>query len=87
MGGGMVVPAPPVAASSGPRADIAPMPNSRWEAPQPIAGDPNAPRLAPGVISPTMPGRGMAQGNSQASINDRLFRPAPSAHLRIPMSW
>ncbi len=89
MGGGMAVPsAPAPAIPSAQRTEIAPMPNSGWQAPPTPSSDPNAPRFSPGMISPTMPGRGLAQGNSQQSINDRLFRgPAAGAHLRIPMSW
>jgi hypothetical protein len=88
MGGGMVVPNAPIPAPTS-RVDIAPMPNSSWEAPRDVVPtDPNAPRFAPAMMAPTMPGRGLAQGNSQASINDRLFRgPAAGAQMRIPMSW
>lgn len=90
MGGGAVVPPPPAPVTSQvTRAEIAPMPNSGWEAPRPVVqADPNAASFSPGMMSPAMPGRGAAQGNAQGSINDRLFRgPAAGGHLRIPMSW
>ena len=84
----MVVPSAPAPAQVS-RAEIAPMPNSGWEAPRPVVqADPNAARFSPGMMAPSIPGRGMAQGNSQGSINDRLFRgPAAGGHVRIPMSW
>jgi len=86
MGGGALVPPPPVVSTQ--RAEIAPMPNSGWEAPRQVSSDPNAPRFSPGMMPPAMPGRGAAQGAAQGSINDRLFRgPAAGGHLRIPMSW
>jgi len=86
-GGGMVQQAPfgaPPAAR--PMVQLAPMPNSNLEAPRQQRAE--VARLTPGVIAPQMPGRGSAQDSvSPGSLQDRLFRPAPGAHLRIPMSW
>ena len=90
MGGGMVVPTSPNFGShavTANRAELAPVPNSSIEAPRGYQQAQVA-RLTPGVIAPTIPGRGFAQENgSPGSLQDRLFRPAPGAHLRIPMSW
>jgi len=87
MGGGMVQQAPfspPPAAR--PAVELAPMPNSNLEAPRQQRTE--AARLTAGVIAPRIPGRGSAQdGVSPGSLQDRLFRPAAGAHLRIPMSW
>lgn len=91
MGGGMIAEAPVfnrtpqnVLAN---RTEIAPMPNNGIEAPRGFRPA-EAARVTPGMISPTIPGRGLAQENgSPGSLQDRLFRPAPGAHLRIPMSW
>jgi hypothetical protein len=87
MGGGMVQQAPfsptPV---ERPAVERAPMPNSNLEAPRQQRAE--VARLTPGVIAPRMPGRGSAEDNvSPGSLQDRLFRPAPGAHLRIPLSW
>jgi len=69
-----------------PAVELAPMPNSNLEAPRQQRTE--VARLTPGVISPQMPGRGSAQDSvSPGSLQDRLFRPAAGAHLRIPMSW
>ncbi len=90
MGGGMVLQTTPdfgrqtYAAS---RVEPAPMPNSRIEAPR-VVPQAEGPRLTPGVIAPSIPGRGSAQeAGSPGSLQDRLFRPSPGAHLRIPLSW
>jgi hypothetical protein len=87
MGGGMVQQAPFSAAPAArPSVELAPMPNSNLEAPRQQRAE--VARLTPGVIAPQMPGRGSAQDSvSPGSLQDRLFRPAPGAHLRIPMSW
>jgi len=87
MGGGMVQQAPFGAApAERPAVELAPMPNSNLEAPRQQRTE--VVRLTPGVIAPQMPGRGSAQDSvSPGSLQDRLFRPAPGAHLRIPMSW
>lgn len=69
------------------RTELAPVPNSRIEAPRGFQQTEVA-RFTPGVIAPIIPGRGLAQENgSPGSLQDRLFRPAPGAHLRIPLSW
>ena len=87
MGGGMVQQAPFSAAPAArPSVELAPMPKSNLEAPRQQRAE--VARLTPGVIAPQMPGRGSAQDSvSPGSLQDRLFRPAPGAHLRIPMSW
>lgn len=91
MGGGMVVESSPLL-SRRPQpvttqTEIAPMPNNGIEAPRGFQ-QAQAPRLTPGMIAPALPGRGAAQETgSPGSLQDRLFRPAPGAHLRIPMSW
>ncbi len=88
MGGGMVVQETPF---NGPRVqrqeiERAPVPNTALEAPRQQHAD--AARLTPGVIAPQLPGRGSAQETgSPGSLQDRLFRPAPGAHLRIPLTW
>ncbi len=91
MGGGMVVEAAPILGrrpqAVATRTEIAPMPNSGIEAPRGYQ-QAQAVRVTPGMIAPVLPGRGLAQDNgSPGSLQDRLFRPAPGAHLRIPMSW
>ena len=69
------------------RTEIAPMPNLGIEAPRGFQ-QAEVTRVTPGMIAPQLPGRGLAQDNgSPGSLQDRLFRPAPGAHLRIPMSW
>ena len=69
------------------RTEIAPMPNSGIEAPRGFR-QAEVVRVTPGMIAPAIPGRGSAQENgSPGSLQDRLFRPAPGAHLRIPMTW
>ena len=87
MGGGMVQQAPfSPAPVERPAVERAPMPNSNLEAPRQQRAE--VARLTPGVIAPRMPGRGSAEDNvSPGSLQDRLFRPAPGAHLRIPLSW
>ncbi len=89
MGGGMVVHEAPGARAQGyTRQDIqrAPVPNNQIEAPREQHAD--ATRLTPGVIAPRIPGRGLAQDTgSPGQLQDRLFRPAPGAFLRIPLSW
>jgi len=90
MGGGMVLQTAPDLgnqAFAAHRPEPAPVPNSRLEAPRGIV-QPQGARLTPGVIAPTIPGRGLAQETgSPGSLQDRLFRPSPGAHLRIPLSW
>lgn len=91
MGGGMVIEAAPVLGRRPQqvvtRTELAPVPNSRIEAPRGFQQAEVA-RFTPGVIAPIIPGRGLAQENgSPGSLQDRLFRPAPGAHLRIPLSW
>ena len=69
------------------RTEIAPMPNNGIEAPRGFQ-QADSMRLTPGMIAPRLPGRGFAQENgSPGSLQDRLFRTAPGAHLRIPLSW
>ena len=93
MGGGMVVPSNPSLGTSlaystpAIRPEIAPMPNLGLEAPRGFRERETA-RVTPSMIGPRLPGRGAAQETgSPGSLQDRLFRPAPGAHLRIPMSW
>lgn len=91
MGGGMVVESAPILGRRpqqvATRTEIAPMPNNRIEAPRGYQ-QADAVRVTPGMIAPRLPGRGLAQeSGSPGSLQDRLFRPAPGAHLRIPMSW
>ena len=91
MGGGMVIEAAPILGRRPQqvisRTEIAPMPNSGIEAPRGFQ-QAEVTRVTPGMIAPQLPGRGLAQENgSPGSLQDRLFRPAPGAHLRIPMSW
>jgi len=91
MGGGMVVEAAPLLGRRPQqvttRTEIAPMPNSGIEAPRGFQ-QAEAPRIAPAMIAPRLPGRGLAQeSGSPGSLQDRLFRPSPGAYLRIPMSW
>ena len=91
MGGGMVVEAAPVLGRRPQqvttRTEIAPMPNFALEAPRGFS-QVDAARLTPGMIAPALPGRGSAQVNgSPGSLQERLFRPAPGAYLRIPMTW
>ena len=91
MGGGMVMEESPILnrrpQQVTTRTEIAPMPNSGIEAPRGFRQAEVA-RVTPGMIAPAIPGRGLAQENgSPGSLQDRLFRPAPGAHLRIPMSW
>lgn len=91
MGGGMVVEAAPILGRRPQevttRTEIAPMPNSGIEAPRGFQ-QADGPRVTPTMIGPRIPGRGFAQENgSPGSLQDRLFRPSPGAHLHIPMSW
>lgn len=92
MGGGMVVPSTPSVGQgnqsfAASRVEPAPVPNTRLEPPRGIP-QVEGPRLTPGVIAPRIPGRGSAQETgSPGSLQDRLFRPSPGAHLRIPLSW
>ena len=91
MGGGMVVESAPQFGRvpqpvSTSRTELAPMPNGR-EGPRAVP-EAQVARVTPGMIAPHLPGRGAAQDTgSPGSLQDRLFRPAPGAHLRIPMSW
>jgi hypothetical protein len=89
MGGGMVVQEPQGARPQGYTLNDqqrAPVPNSNIEAPRQQHAD--AAQISPGVIAPRIPGRGSAQDTgSPGSLQDRLFRPAPGAFLRIPLSW
>lgn len=91
MGGGMVVESSPLLGRRpqqvATRMEIAPMPNSNMEAPRGFQ-QAQVPRIVPDLIGPRLPGRGSAQEvGSPGSLQDRLFRPSPGAHLRIPMSW
>lgn len=90
MGGGMVVESPILVRRPQQvvaRTEIAPMPNTGIEAPRGFQ-QADAVRVTPGMIAPRLPGRGLAQETgSPGSLQDRLFRPAPGAHLRIPMTW
>ena len=80
------------AARPEPRGDRAPMPNLNIEAPPGLTSsldDPNQVRVTPSFISPRIPGRGAtAQDNTMGNrLEERLFKPAPGAHLRMPMTW
>ncbi len=91
MGGGMVVPSTPSFGTptiTTQRTELAPVPNSSIEAPRGFQ-QADAARITPSMIAPAIPGRGLAQANgSPGSLQDRLFRPSPGAHLRIPItSW
>lgn len=93
MGGGMVLEPTPSLGNLGNqsfaanRFEPAPRPNIAMEAPRGIQ-QPEGARLTPGMIAPRIPGRGLAQDTgSPGSLQDRLFRPSPGAHLRIPISW
>ncbi len=91
MGGGMVVPESSVTITrqqpASPRLEAAPVPNSRIEAPR-VEPQQDVAQVQPTFIAPRLPGRGHAQENgSPGSLQDRLFRPAPGAQLRIPLTW
>lgn len=98
MGGGLVLESSPFgqqaarAPAPNPRGELAPRPNLNMDGPretQPGFMDPNQTRITPSLISPRIPGRGMAQDGSMGNrIEDRFIRtPAAGAHLRMPMSW
>jgi hypothetical protein len=88
MGGGMVgTPdfgnAPPTQR----RVELAPRPNLDIEGPRGPAPSLD-PTLAPTMINPRLPGRGVAaDGNVNQRENRLLQTPAPGARLSVPMSW
>jgi len=84
MGGGMVVTQPELV----PRGDLAPRPNLGMEAPRaPVGPEPEF-RVSPGMINPRIPGGGSAaRGTAPSRMEERLFEPAPGAHIRLPMTW
>ena len=90
MGGGMVVPESVVVATPAParpRLEAAPVPNARIQAPR-EAPRADVAQVQPTFIAPRLPGRGHAQETgSPGELQDRLFRPAPGAQVRIPITW
>ncbi|RVT98797.1 hypothetical protein EOD42_01415 [Rhodovarius crocodyli] len=90
MGGGIVVPESVVVATPAParpRLEAAPVPNARIQAPR-EAPRADVAQVQPTFIAPRLPGRGHAQETgSPGDLQDRLFRPAPGAQVRIPVIW
>ena len=64
---------------------LAPVPNRSIEAPRLVPED--RARLDPSVINRNLPGRGLATDGSPSLLEDKLFRPAPGARLRVPFSY
>lgn len=64
---------------------LAPVPNRSLEAPRVIIEDRAS--LGPSVINRSLPGRGQAEDGSPNLLEDKLFRPAPGARLRVPFSY
>jgi hypothetical protein len=88
MGGGMV--GTPDFGNTAPtqrRVELAPRPNLDLEGPRAPAPSTD-PTIAPTMINPRLPGRGVAaDGNVNQRENRLLQAPAPGARLSVPMSW
>ncbi|WP_043363437.1 hypothetical protein [Belnapia sp. F-4-1] len=65
--------------------NLAPVPNRSVERQAPL---PN-PRttLSPSLLYRNLPGRGLAEEGTPSLLEDKLYRPAPGARLRVPFAY
>ncbi|MBL6077050.1 hypothetical protein JMJ56_03465 [Belnapia sp. T18] len=65
--------------------NLAPVPNRMVERQAPLP-DPRT-TLGPSLLYRNLPGRGLAEEGSPSLLEDKLYRPAPGARLRVPFAY
>ena len=64
---------------------LAPVPNRMVERQAPLP-EPRT-TLGPSLLYRNLPGRGLAEEGSPNLLEDKLYRPAPGARLRVPFAY
>jgi hypothetical protein len=64
---------------------LAPVPNRDVER-QPTLPDPRT-TLGPSLLYRNLPGRGLAEEGAPNLLEEKLYRPAPGARLRVPFAY
>jgi hypothetical protein len=64
---------------------LAPVPNRTVERQAPLP-DPRT-TLSPSLLYRNLPGRGLAEEGTPNLLEDKLYRPAPGARLRVPFAY
>ncbi|MFC7475697.1 hypothetical protein ACFQS7_15095 [Dankookia sp. GCM10030260] len=81
------LPAVPPSLKSGQAANssVAPVPDRSKEGPRVVEQD--RARINPSIINRNLPGRGHAEQGAPDVLEDKLFKPAPGARLKVPFSY
>lgn len=76
---------PPPPRTSSPLGSRAPVPNRDIER-QPVLPDART-TLGPSLLYRNLPGRGLAEEGSPNLLEEKLYKPAPGARLRVPFAY